>query len=213
MTTETMTVHEALCEAKTMEKRIEQAIKAAIVVSHKENQSVKVDGMTLDEFNKHAKSSHDKATHLIDRYNAIKAGINRYNAEKQINVGNRTYSIAQAIWLMQHGLKQKKKLIDHYTYNYNIAMRDIQNENGEKLNKRAEAAAEVNYGNKDKSNNTEDYLKCIKEYKARNQHELVDPLGIKDIIEKMDTEVNEFMSHVDSAIQVANATTTITIEY
>lgn len=212
MNTETMTVHEALCEAKTMDKRIEKAIGAVIPIGTKERKSENVSGKSVKDFTDEARSRHDQATQLITRYNAIKAAINQYNSETEINVGSKTYTIAQAIWMMQFGIKKKQRLRDTYARALSTAQSEVNMANGDKLNARAEQAANANFGSKEKVN-TEEYLKFITEYKSRNELELVDPLNLSKLIQEMDNDIADFETHVDSAIQVANATHTITIEY
>ena len=70
MTTETMTVHSALCEIKTIGKRIEKTIKEFHPVSTKEQQSTKVDGISLNTFAYEAKSNADRAND-IDRKSVV----------------------------------------------------------------------------------------------------------------------------------------------
>ena len=51
-----------------------------------------------------------------------------------------------------------------------------------------------------------------KDFKARNEYKLVDPVGIVDRIAKLTEETDRFQAAVDSAIQISNATTYIEIE-
>lgn len=212
MTQETMTVHEALCEAKTLESRIMKTIREITAIGTKENQASRVNGITVEEFNNDARSKSMKAEQMIDRYNAIKAAINQYNATKEITVNDKKYSVAMAVWMLQHGLSSKKNLRAWYANQLESARNTLSAHNGEKLDTRAENAASSNFGNKEKPNH-EDYLKFIKDYKERTQLILVDPLNLSEKITKLDDEIAGFESRVDAALQVANATTTITIEY
>lgn len=212
MTTETMTVHSALCEIKTIGKRIEKTIKEFHPVSTKEQQSTKVDGISLNTFADEAKSNADRANDMIKRYIAIKAEINHYNATTSIEIGNNSYTIAQALWMKDYGSDYQKKLLRHCTRELMAAQEVIEDANGNQLTARAENAANANYGNRDK-NNGDEYLKFIEAYKDRYQTVLVDPLNIKEMIQQLDDEITEFDTQIDAALQVANATHTITIEY
>jgi len=209
---EEMTVHQALCELKTLNKRIPKAISETKPISTKEAKSNNVDGISVSEFKTLAQSTHDSATDLIKRQRGIKAAINQYNACKIIDVCGRKYTIAQAIWEMNYGMAEEKNLVTRYSEMLRKATAQIERANGDDLNRRAEAAMTAIHGNKDKANN-DDFLKGVEDYKAAHALELVDPLNIRKIIADLDKSIAEFEANVDAAIQVANATTTLTIEY
>ena len=209
---EEMTVHQALCELKTLNKRIVKAIAESKPISTKEHNSQKVDGMTIAEFKALAQSAHDSAVDLIRRQAAIKAAVNQYNAEKTIEVCGKTYTIAQAIWLMSYGLNEEKDLLSRYASMLNSATAKIERANGDELNRRAETFTVSACGAKDKVDPKE-YMATLEEYKEKHAIELVDPLGIRKIISDLEKRIADFESNVDSAIQVANATTTLSIEY
>ena len=209
---ETMTVHQALCELKTLDKRVMKAIQESKPVSCKEHASAKVDGMDVAEFQKQAKSQHDSAVGLIQRQRAIKAAVSQYNASKVITVCGREYTIAQAIWEMKYGIQEDKALLNVYTQMLRRFEDNIAKRNGVELNLSAEAAMNVIYGGKEKSN-SEEYLKGLEDYKERHALELVDPLNVRKIIEELEKQIADFEANVDAAIQVANATTTIEIAY
>ena len=209
---EEMTVHQALCELKTLNKRIAKAIDETKPISTKEANSQKVDGIPVKEFNDLARSTHDSVVDLIRRQRGIKAAINQYNASKEIEVCGRKYTIAQAIWEMTYGMLEETKLLNRYTDMLRRANGQIEYANGDELNRRAENAMNAIHGNKDKAN-TEEYLKGIEDYKKSHALELVDPLGIRKIITDLDKEISDFDAGVDAAIQVANATTMLVIEY
>ena len=76
----------------------------------------------------------------------------------------------------------------------------------------AEHAAEIMYTTKDKAN-SQDYLGMVENYKKDHQKVLVDPLKLKDLIIKLSEEIALFKANVDAKIQMANATTEVTIEY
>jgi hypothetical protein len=43
--------------------------------------------------------------------------------------------------------------------------------------------------------------------------EIVDPIGIKTEMERLEAEINSFLVEIDSALSVSNALTELTIEY
>lgn len=212
MNHEEMTVHQALCELKTLRKRIVNAIEATNPIAAKEASATKVKGVSMADFKEAAKSAHDSAVDLIKRQRAIKAAVNQYNASKTIEVCGKTYTVAQAIWEMQYGMSENKILLQRYTDMLNRANREIESANGSDLNRRAETFCASMFGSKDKAD-AKDYNATLEDYKAKHTLELFDPLGIRKIIEDLEKEISSFESSVDAAIQVANATTTLTIEY
>jgi hypothetical protein len=212
MVHEEMTVHQALCELKTLNKRVLKAIDATIPVAIKEAGAKKIDGVATEVFAENARSAHDSAVGLIKRQRAIKAAVNQYNAEKQIEVCGRKYTIAQAIWEMQHGTNEDHALLTRYTNILSGANSQIERFNGSDLDRRAEAFCASMYGNKEKCD-PKDFNATLEDYKAKHTMELFDPLNIRKIIADIDKEVSDFEANVDAAIQVANATTTLVIEY
>lgn len=212
MNKETMTVHEALCELKMLDKRIPAAIEKSIPVTAKEHSATTIDGKSVSDWITSAKSAHQSAMDLINRMVAIKSAVNKYNAEKHITVDGKDYTVAQAIWMMQHGMECKQALLSEYSNCLQKTSREIAKANGDSLNARAEAAMTAILGSKDKVDPAV-YLKGLQDYKEQHRKELVDPIGIDAVLQKLDNEISGFNAKVDSAIQVANATTMIEIEY
>lgn len=212
MQKETMTVHVALCEVKTLTKRVESAIENIIPISTKECVSKKVDGMDIKAFEEMVKSGEQRALDLMARLNALKAALNQYNASAKVTICDKEYTIAEALWLMQYGMDHKKTLLGHYRNAYNKAYKKVEKKNGQELNTAAERAADVALGGKDKTNGDE-YLDMVENYKKRHQYELVDPLGLANRIVELENEISKFESEVDAKIQSSNAITEITIEY
>lgn len=209
---EEMTVHQALCELKVLRKRITKAIADTEPIATKEAASQKVNGLPIEDFKSNAKAAHASAVDLIRRESAIKAALNQYNASKRITVCGHEYSVAQAIWLMQYGLEDKRTLLERYTTLLTKAKSKIEKANGDDLTRRAESFTVSMFGAKDKANPA-DFNATLEDYKAKHTLELVDPLGIARVIADLEKEISDFESSVDAAIQVANATTTIEIEY
>ena len=50
-------------------------------------------------------------------------------------------------------------------------------------------------------------------YIDANSYELVDPLGVQDILTKMEADIASFTANVDAALSVSNAITKIEVEY
>ena len=209
---EEMTVHQALCELKTLSKRVQKGIDTIKPVATKQHSAVKVDGVSVDEFNKRAVSDYQSVTDLINRWMAIKEAISKYNASKVVTVAGKEYTIAQAIWYLNYDMADKTALLNKLTAMLKTCTVNMEKANGEKLDSQAETAMNSLYGAKEKANKDE-YLAGLEAYKTSHALEMVDPLKIRDLITDLEKEIGDFTSGVDAAIQVANATTTIVIEY
>ena len=75
MTTEKMNIHQALVELKTLDKRIESAIKESEWVVANKHSNGKIGGIDLKDFVENIKSRHQKVTSLIARAEAIKRAV------------------------------------------------------------------------------------------------------------------------------------------
>lgn len=212
MTTEKMTVHMALTELKTIEKRIDKAIMAIVPIGTKENASKNVNGISIDRFNEEAQATQQRAVDLIARQNAIKAALYAYNTTKMITVAGKQMTVAQALWLHKQGMVKKRALLAHYESAYTKAVKEVEKGNGENLNTAAERCAEAACGGKD-ANKSDDYLKIVESYKESHRQVFVDPLSLKERINTLSEEIETFAAEVDARIQTANATTEIEIEY
>ena len=113
MTKETMTIHKALAELKILDDRIDGAILDAKFVTTKKNNQAKVHGKTVKEFGDNAGSSYSKITDLIRRRNAIKGAVNVSNANTIVKVGEKSYTVVEAIDKKNHGM-------DYY-----VSLRDV----------------------------------------------------------------------------------------
>lgn len=214
MQKESMSVHAALCEKKTLDKRIAKAIYTLekTCIGLKEAAATQVNGIENAEFIKNAKACDQQVHDMIKRQCAINAAINQYNASGTIEIEGSTYTIAEALWMMQYGMKTKKFLLKTYEDAYKAATAEANRKNGEDLRKAAERAADIALGGKDKTNGDE-YLKMVENYVSRHQLEVVDPLRLWQKIQDLEDEIHTFESEVDAKIQTSNALSMITIEY
>lgn len=213
MKTETMTIHEALSEIKVAGKRITgNLIEMKAITANRKNAS-KINGVAPEEFNRQAKANFQSITDLYKRLTAMKGAIATYNAKQKITVGDKEYTIAEALYMKEYGMPLKQTIVNTLSKQYQNALNKIEVENSDnKLGATAERLATANFGSKDKADSAE-MEKFIASYKENNQYILIDPINIVPTISSLQSEIDAFEAKVDSAIQIANATNTITIEY
>ena len=217
MTTETMTVHKALAELKTIDSRINKAIMEGTYVVANKHSNEKISGISVADFKDRMKASHQKVTDLINRRNAIKRAVVLSNAQTMIKVGNDEYTVAEAIDMKNHGMEFKTNYA-RVLSSQNMNAQGIMNRNsGDELERKAEqhVLAVIQAQPKDsKMSADSDAMKALrKAYIENNAYDLVDPLNVTKLISDIIDEVNEFNTEIDAALSVSNALTVITIEY
>ena len=209
MTTESMSIHRALVELKTIDSRIEKAIDSAKFCVAAKAKATKLGAVTVDEFKTTAQSSYDKAMDLINRRNAIKAAVSKSNAVTEISVNNKTYTVAEAISLKQHGMEYLDYLRSHIQAQYSNETSQITSANL-RVEAKADDMVKSICGGDSKT-----VTKIRNTYIEQNSMELVDGLtkGCTQIIEDLQSQINSFNNEIDSALSVSNAVTQITFSY
>ena len=214
-----MTVHEALCEIKVADKRIEKAIQewiekaiqeCAFCEANKEI-SPKINGITVAEFENDVKAKYQKINDLIRRNENIKKALSLSNAKTVISVNGKEMTMAEAIYMMQYGIKHKEQQLMAMNRALTRAQQKIESENGNRLEERLDKFIQATYGSKEKVS-AEELDKASKDFKARNEFKLVDPINIREKSAALMDEIDKFKASIDAAIQISNATTYIEIE-
>ena len=217
MTKETMTVHKALAELKTIDDRINKAINEGVYVLANKHSNDKISGVAVTEFKSRMKAAHNKVTDLINRRNAIKRAVVLSNAQTKIKVGGIEYTIAEAIDAKNNSMVLQTKYISMLSAQLRRAQDTISLNSGEPLERKAEqhVLAVIQAQPKDsKMAADSDVMQSLrKAYIENNTYDLIDPLEVAKLIEAMSKEFDEFMVEIDSALSVSNALTIIEIEY
>lgn len=213
MTTEKMTVHKALAEIKVMDDRINTAIYAGVYCLANKHSNEKVKGVAVDDYKKVMQGCYDKVNGLIKRNEAIKKAVVLSNAVTKVKIGDNEYTVAEAIWMKNHGIDNKDELLVRLQQQYNKAQAEILKNNGEELDNRAEQYVIGIYGSKEGKADTEAFEKTKKEFIKANQYELLDPIGILKVIEDLENEIDTFKAEVDAALSTSNAITEIEVIY
>lgn len=212
MTTEKMTVHQALAELKTMDSRIDKAICAEQYVFANKHSNQKVDGIPISEKVEQIKAQYQRVRDLIIRRDAIKRAVVMSNARTEVLIGGKTYSVAEAIEMHIHGMEFRRDLLNRLVRDYSRAKETASANNGEALERRADAHVANVFGH-DAKPSAEDIARVRAEFIAGQTYELVDPLRIEEAIRKLEEEITSFEVNVDAALSVSNAITEIEISY
>lgn len=210
---EQMTIHKALSELKLLEGRIQKEIgNAAFAIANKHSNTV-VNGIPIAEFANEAKEAYKSIRTLINRRNAIKCAVTRSNAVTKVKIGDKEYTVAEAIDMKNLGMDHVKQLCAAIENQFLSAKAKAERENGDRLESRADTYIQSLYQNADKKNLSDEVKKVREDFMTAQTVEVLDPLGAAKVSAELRNQVDAFMSEVDSALSVSNALTTVDIEY
>lgn len=212
MTKETMNVHRALSELKIIDDRILGTIGESTFCAINKHSNTKIKGVEIEGFKAAIQGSWDKVSDLIKRRNAIKRAVVLSNARTKVSINGVEYTVAEAIDMKNHGIELQECLFNTLRGQYNKATFEIEHNNGQQLEDKADRYVAELYSNKDKAD-SEEVKKAKEFYIKQNSYDLIDPLKLADKIADLEEEINKFKADVDAVLSVSNATTEIEIEY
>ena len=210
MNTTKMTIHRALAELKLIDSKIEKAI-ASIEPTGGMQTGKPVNGFyEKTQFETAAKSGLQSVLDLIERKNKIKSAIVAANGVTEVEIAGNKMTIADAI-NFKRVVDFKKALIYNLTKKHNAVKAKVTAEN-EKINNVALENAKIMIGKQgdDRVKPTDEDVKNIVEpFIKRNEVHLIDPLGVESLVQKMQSEVDDFEVEVDAVLSEINAITII----
>lgn len=212
MITETMTIHEALSELKTLDKRINTKINEAVFVTSNKHCNAKIGGKLINDVKEDMKSAYESITALIARRGAIRNALSISNAKTKVTIDDKEYTVAEAIEMKKTGIQLKANLLNEMASQQRRIDAQIRTCNGDQLSKNADVYVQTLYGGKDKVEN-EKIEAAKKQFMADNALDLIDPIDISVATKVLEEEISKFASQVDAKLSVSNALTTITVEY
>ena len=217
MTQEKMTVHRALAELKNLGDRIEKAIDDVTYVLAVKHSAEKIQGVPVADFKENIKSGYQKVQSLMARRDAMKRAVVLSNANTRVTVGDKEYTVAEAIEMKNHGMEYKRYLRNKLVSQQRTAQANLDANSGETLEKKAEQYVLSVIGAQPKDSKMSidsEAMKALrKTYIENNTYDLIDPLGVTKIMENLMDEINEFETEVDAALSVSNSLTVIEFEY
>lgn len=213
MTTETMNIHQALVELKTLNKRIESALREGEWVVANKHSNGKIGGIDLKDFVEEVKSRYQKVTDLIARAEAIKRAVVNSNAITKVTIAGKEYTVAEAIDMKNNGIERLRILVRRLNHDYTLAKGTADHANGTELERRADDYVRTMIGNTDVKGMTDEIKRLRDEFIKAQTVELIDPIDALKQMEQLNDQINSFEMNVDSALSVSNALTTIEVSY
>lgn len=200
---EELTITRALAELKLLNKRIAKLIANTTFVS------VQVSNKHWDDHVASTKANMQAITDLEERYSKIVSAIAKSNANTVVTVGNRQYTVIEAI-------KRKETIELHHNALLNVlrqqrnsaltALDSYERSQQNKLDNLLDSSFP-----KDQPRDPTEVENMTQVFRNGNWVKLVDPLEISKLIEKMSDDVDEFIGNVDFVLSESNAVTKITI--
>ena len=213
MTTETMTIHKALCELKTLDSRIRKLVEDNTFAFANKHSNTKVSGVPIEKVCESIGDAYKSIQDLISRRDAIKRAVTMSNATTKVVIGGIEYSVAEAIEMKNHGIPLKQLLLRKLSSDLTMAKRRAELENGDSLEKRADEHIKLTFGDADRKNLSGDISDARETFIKAQTMEVIDPIKVEGEIKSLRDTIDAFMVDVDSALSVSNALTSVTVEY
>lgn len=211
-TTETMTVHQALVELKTLEGRFGDLLGAFESCRADRHSNQKVAGVSKEIYKQNNAAAKQRFDDLTRRYMAIKEAVVVSNSVTKITVLGEEMTMAIAIWRKDKGLNIRKQYLRKLASEYDQAQRILDRENGESLQQKATQYAQNMFSGRENID-VDQVERLKKEYLSANTFDLIDNIGTLKQIEETQTYLDKFFAEVDGAISTSNALTTLEITY
>jgi hypothetical protein len=199
-----MSVTQALAELKLLRKRFTNVLDGAVFVTLK----TKTRPLDTESFKRNAQSSYQSYRDLLHRYTAIKAAIVASNATSRVIIGNRDYSIAEAVE-RKRTIESEKLCLLKMQEQYKavqIAYEHHQQQQQERLDRLMSHEL-----GKDSKTNVDVVNGLTAAFLENNKAEIVDPLKLEDKIREYKKELEDFETNVDWVLSESNGRTMITV--
>lgn len=205
-----MTIHRGLAELKLLDARIEKNINLLLPSEIMQEGKLVNDYYKKEEFEKNAKAKFQSIQDLIKRKNLIKSAIVKVNTITEVQIGEKKYTIADAI-NFKAIIKAKKILVEELTTKHRQAKAKAEEKN-KKVDDNALRLAEAALQKDNVKINDGDAIAITEPYVKKNKFHLIDPLSVEELVAKLQEEIDEFETEVDAVLSEINAVTYIEID-
>lgn len=213
MQTEKISLTRALAEVKVLESRIKTAINNAKfvgVTQGKGRQPVDRTFKSSEELVAKIKADSQSIDALIARRSAIKSAITKANVTTMVKIGDRALSIAEAVELKQ-SLPLQQTLL---TAMKNATARGAQEvvQLATTLDQKIATLVQHSFQNVSKPTE-EQFTSVSKPQLDQFQPDLLDPLDVKEKIQKLEALLEDVKLNLDYSLSEVNARTEVEISY
>lgn len=204
-----ISITRGLVQLTLLDKRINKKIHEIEFVAAVKNNSTQVlQKYTREEFANNQKAEYQSLKDLMALRAEIKSKIVLSNASTYIQVGEHTYTVAEAIE-RKNSIQYDKDLLSRMESMRLRALAMAEREN-EKVEDRALDILKTLAGKDSKNVKVQDDS-LAKTYIEDNSYTVLDPLNTTEEAFRLDREIDIFLSNVDFALSESNAITKITL--
>jgi hypothetical protein len=199
-----VSVTQALSELKLLRSRIQNATNGSRLIALKK----KRDMLDSSRFATEARASYQSFTDLLARYNQLKAAIVLSNATTSVTIGDKTYTVADAV--------ERKRTIE-----FEKTMLAIMKQQFEQVKREHEAHSVSEQArverllqselSKDSKTNVEVITQLTETFLSQNKAEILDPLNLETKIAEMNRSIEEFETKVDWVLSESNGRTVLSL--
>lgn len=204
-----ITLHRALAEVKMLNKRILASINDQKFIGYHIGDSAPRGFGSVDDFNARARNGYRSVNDLIKRRNEIKSKLILANATTEMTVAGVKMTIAEAID-QKDFIDYKQSLHNEMKRQLSLTTQQLDSEKSDML-RRLDQRLASDLGSKDRKDHAAEVEQITKDFVRRNGANVIDPIHIRDEIEALDKEINDFLVEIDAALSEINALTTIEI--
>lgn len=197
-------IHRALAEKKMLEKRLNSLLRDFSPVGTKKGSDVKVyeTKTSVEDYSKLVKSKYQQIQDLIHNYNALDKAIITSNAITIVEIGNNQYTVADAI-KRKDNIEFEEELLKSMKHSLVNATSNVNNKNIDVDRRLDEQTLSMEKQDKENWSNI---------YRKQNEWSIIDPLNIRDEIDKLNTDIENFLTEVDYALSTSNAITIVEVD-
>lgn len=208
----TITVTEGLNELKLYDSKINKGIVNAEFAGAAKKSSDKIGAVSKDNFKTRCIADFQSVNDLIKNRAELKSAIVKSNAETMITVNGVTMTRAEGIE-RKSSIEYEQELLQKMKLDYSSAIAMVDKEN-KKVDQKVDELLVTLVG-KDGSKKLapEDQEAIEKPYRQKNEFELIDPIGLYEKIQKLEADIDGFLSNIDSQLVLSNATSFIEISF
>ena len=205
-----ISVTEALVELKLYDSKINKAIASTPYIGAAKKSSDKVGAVTKDAFISASKSGYQSIQDLIKNRALIKSAIVQSNANTNVEIGGKTYTVAEAIE-KKNSIVYDEYLLQAMKEAWSKATNAVGKENL-KVDNTVDTMLNTFLGKDSEKKVSEGDLAAISDpYREKNEWALVDPLDLYGEITRLDNEIAAFKAEVDVKLSVSNSVTYIEV--
>lgn len=201
-------IHRCLAELKLLNDKIEKATSKKFIGFKKNSANGEYNTHEGDEdFAKLVQSNYDTVMAYINRRNLFKEAIVNSNATTKVIIAGKEYTVASAIE-RKNSISYEEELLYQFKIQYANCIRTV-NDNNDRMETNLDKQISQMVGSDNSKN--DDIVTFAEFYRKQNGYTLLDPLKIKDKLDILEKEIQDFKSEVDCVLSESNAITMVEI--